>query len=204
MRKQNVFISAIHTDSGKTLASAIICEAWGADYWKPVQAGAPYDADTIRKLTSNDAITIHPSTYLLETPESPHAAAQRQGLEIDLNKFKIPVTSKPVVAEGAGGCLVPLNTNNLIIDIPISLGLPVILVSNFYLGSINHTLLSLEACKSRNIHVAGIIFNGKRNPESEEIILRYADVPCLLHIDQEKEIDRKTVKKYADRFNAAG
>ena len=200
MHKGNIFVSAIHTDSGKTLASAIICEALGADYWKPVQAGAPYDADSVRMLVSNPTVTIHPSTYLLNTAESPHAAARKQGVEIAMENFRLPLIQKPMVIEGAGGCLVPLNDSDLVIDIAIKLKVPVILVSNFYLGSINHTLLSLEACRRRNIDIAGIIFNGKRNDDSERIILRHARVPCLLHIDEEKEINRETVRMYAERF----
>ncbi len=200
MNKRTVFVSAIHTDSGKTLASAIICEAWGADYWKPVQAGSPYDADVVRALVTRSEVKIHPSTYLLETPESPHAAAQKQGIKIKMELFRLPVTDKPLVIEGAGGCLVPLNDNDLVIDIPARLHVPVILVSNFYLGSINHTLLTVEACKKRNIEIAGIIFNGKRNPDSERVILQHTQIPCLLHIDQEPEINREIVKKYAERF----
>lgn len=200
MHKRTVFISAISTDSGKTLASAILCEAWGADYWKPVQAGSPYDADTVRQLVTNPAMTIHPSAYVLNTPESPHAAAEKQGVKILLKEFRLPPADKPIVIEGAGGCLVPLNDDNLVIDLPLRLGVPVILVSNFYLGSINHTLLSLEALKSRNIEVRGIIFNGVRNPDSERIILRHAQLPCLLHIGQESVINRETVRMYAERF----
>jgi dethiobiotin synthetase len=200
MHERAVFVSAIHTDSGKTLASAIICEAWGADYWKPVQAGSPYDADMVRALVSNPAVAIHPSAYVLGTPESPHAAAGKEGIRIAMETFRLPVIDKPLVIEGAGGCLVPLNDEDLVIDIPLRLQVPLILVSNFYLGSINHTLLSLEACKRRNIRIAGIIFNGKRNPDSERIILRHAQVPCLLHIDDEKEINREIVKMYAKRF----
>lgn len=200
MHKENIFVSAIHTDSGKTLVSAIICEALGADYWKPVQAGAPYDADSVRMLVSDPTVTIHPSTYVLNTAESPHAAARKQGVEIAMENFRLPPVRKPLVIEGAGGCLVPLNETDLVIDIATKFKIPVILVSNFYLGSINHTLLSIEACKSRNIDIAGIIFNGKRNVDSERIILRHAQVPCLLHINEEREINRETVRMYAERF----
>lgn len=200
IHKNTVFVSAIHTDSGKTLVSAILCEAWGADYWKPVQAGSPYDADRVLELVTKREVYIHPSTYLLETPESPHAAAQRQGIEISIEHFQLPQIEKSLVIEGAGGCLVPMNDNDLIIDIPARLHIPVILVSNFYLGSINHTLLSFEACKRRKIEIAGIIFNGERNHESERIILKHTQVPCLLHIDNEPEINREMVKKYAERF----
>src|SRR5690606_38432440 len=200
MNKRTAFVSAIHTDSGKTLASAIICEAWGADYWKPVQAGSPCDADLVRTLVTRSEVKIHPSTYLLETPESPHAAAQKQGIKIKMELFRLPVTDKPLVIEGAGGCLVPLNDNDLVIDIPARLQVPVILVPNFYLESINHTLLTVEACKKRNSEIAGSIFNRKSNPDSERVILQHAQIPCLLHIDQEPEIIREIVKKYAERF----
>src|SRR6186997_2375007 len=103
------FVTAIDIDSGKTLVSAILCEALQADYWKPVQAGLPRDSDTVRELVSNPLTKVHPERYLLRTPASPHAAAKLDGIEIKLQDFKIPVTNNTLIIEGAGGCLVPLN-----------------------------------------------------------------------------------------------
>lgn len=193
----NYFVTGIDTDSGKTLIAAILCEALGADYWKPVQAGLPRDADTVSKLISNPTITIHAERYLLTLPASPHAAAKYDGVQIKLGDFELPQTTAPLIIEGAGGCLVPLNDNDFIIDLAKRLQTEIIVVADLYLGSINHTLLTLEALKARRLRIGGIIFNGDRNSESERIILHHAKLPCLLHVTREKEINKRVVSRYA-------
>lgn len=192
------FITGIDTDSGKTFVSAIFCEALKADYWKPVQAGLPRDADTVRKLITNKQTRIHPERFLLNTPASPHASAKADGVHITLDDFKLPDTNNTLIIEGAGGCLVPLNDNQFVIDLITALNSEAILVADLYLGSINHTLLTLEALRKRNIPLKGIVFNGDANPESERIILKHAEVPCLLRISKENVIDNAAVIKYAD------
>jgi len=196
----NYFITAIGTDSGKTLVSAILCKALQADYWKPVQAGFPRDADTVKSLVPE--CIIHPETYLLNTPASPHASAKIDGVEIDLEKFSLPKTNNALIVEGAGGCLVPLNDKDFVIDIPQRLNLPIILVSNLYLGSINHTLLTINLLKQRNLTVAGIIFNGKSNPESERIILKHSDYKTIWHIKEEPEITQIKISEYAEKLKS--
>jgi dethiobiotin synthetase len=191
------FVTAIDTDSGKTLVSAILCEALKADYWKPVQAGLPRDAETVRALISNTVTKIHEETFLLNTAASPHAAAKKDGLTIDLTAFKSPVTQNSLIIEGAGGCLVPLNDHDLVIDLIRSINTEVVLVSDLYLGSINHTLLTIEALQGRRIKIKGIIFNGESNPESERIILLRSRLPCLLRIHKELTITKDVVTKYA-------
>lgn len=198
----NYFVTAIDTDSGKTLVSSILCEALGADYWKPVQAGTPRDADTVMSLISNSKTRIHPETYLLKTPASPHASARIDGVVIELEKFKLPATNNSVIIEGAGGVLVPLNDKEYVIDVASMLNAEVVIVSDLYLGSINHTLLTIEAIKKRGLLMKGVIFNGDTNPESERIILLHTQLRCLLHIQREDVIDRDTVKKYAQQLNA--
>lgn len=193
----NYFVTAIGTDSGKTLASAILCKALHADYWKPVQAGYPRDADTIKNLVQD--CTIHPETYLLNTPASPHASAKIDGVHIDLEKFALPKTNNPLIIEGAGGCLVPLNDHDFVIDIPAKLNIRIILVANLYLGSINHTLLTVQLLKQRNLSVAGIIFNGKSNPESERIILKHSGYKTIWHIKEEAEINPDVIAAYAEK-----
>lgn len=192
------FITGIDTDSGKTFVSAIFCEALKADYWKPVQAGLPRDADTVKKLITNQQTRIHPERFLLNTPASPHASAKADGVRIALDDFKLPDTNNTLIIEGAGGCLVPLNDNQFVIDLIRALNTEAILVADLYLGSINHTLLTIEALRKRNIPLKGIVFNGDANPESERIILKHAEVPCLLRISKEKVIDNAAVIKYAD------
>jgi len=196
----NYFITAIGTDSGKTLVSAILCKALQADYWKPVQAGFPRDSDTVKSLVPE--CIIHPETYLLNTPASPHASAKIDGVEIDLEKFSLPKTNNALIVEGAGGCLVPLNDKDFVIDIPQRLNLPIILVSNLYLGSINHTLLTINLLKQRNLTVVGIIFNGKSNPESERIILKHSDYKTIWHIKEEQEITQTKISEYAEKLKS--
>ncbi|MGC4020979.1 MAG: dethiobiotin synthase [Cyclobacteriaceae bacterium] len=195
------FVTAIGTDSGKTLVSAILCEALKGDYWKPVQAGLPRDSDVVKSLLSNSGSKIHPETYLLKTPASPHASAKIDGVEIDLSKFVLPKTENHLIIEGAGGCLVPLNENDFVIDLAKKLKSEIVLVSNLYLGSINHTLLTVDYLKRINFNVKGIIFNGEPNPESERIILKHSGFQCLLQIKNEKEVTKEIVKKYALQLN---
>jgi dethiobiotin synthetase len=193
----NYFVTAIGTDSGKTLVSAVLCECLHADYWKPIQAGLPRDADTVKGLISNPKTIIHPERYLLTTPASPHASAKIDGIQIELRQCILPKSTNTIIVEGAGGCLVPVNDTEFVVDLVPLLNCHVILVSNLYLGSINHTLLTVEGLQKRNITIRGIIFNGKSNIESERIILHHAGVKKLLHIQPEPEINRHTVLRYA-------
>lgn len=192
------FITGIGTDVGKTITSAILVEALYADYWKPIQAGDldNTDAMKVRSLISNTKTVIFPETYLFSKPISPHAAALADKIKINIKKIILPKTAKNLIIEGAGGLMVPLNDESLVIDLIKKLKAEVILVVSFYLGSINHTLLSIEALKSRNIAIAGIIFNGKTNKQSKEYILKHSGLKCLLHIEEEKKINKKTILKY--------
>ena len=196
----NYFVTAIHTDSGKTLVSAILCEALHADYWKPVQAGLPSDSETVASLISNTATKIHTPAYRLKKPASPHASAKEEGVEIKPENFILPTTSCDLIIEGAGGCLVPLAKDFFVIDLIVMFQTEVILVSNLYLGSINHTLLTVEALKKRKINIKGIIFNGEPNPESENIILSTTKIPLLLHILPEAIITKEVVQRYAQQL----
>lgn len=196
----NYFVTAIGTDCGKTLTSAILCEALQADYWKPIQAGIPRDTDTVRELVSNKITRFHPERFLLKMPASPHAAARAEGIQISLESFQLPPAHNNLIIEGAGGCLVPLNDEDFVIDLIRELRARVVLVSNMYLGSINHTLLTLEAFATRNISVEGLIFNGDKNEESERIILHHAKVNCLLRIRKERVINSEVVRSYAKQL----
>ncbi|MBT1704989.1 dethiobiotin synthase [Chryseosolibacter indicus] len=196
----NYFVTGIDTDSGKTLASAILCEALKADYWKPIQSGYPRDSETIESLITNRVTVVHPETYLLKTPASPHASAKIDEVEINLERFIIPKTENRIVIEGAGGCLVPLNDNTLIVDLMAKLNSEIILVADLYLGSINHTLLTIEALMKRKLRIKGIIFNGEENIESQNFITHYSKLPTLLHIRKEKTITPEIVKHYAERI----
>ena len=195
----NYFVTAIGTDSGKTLLSAILAEALGADYWKPVQAGKPADSDTVHGLIKNGDQRIHPEAYFLNTPASPHAAAAIDGITISLDYIveALPSTRKDLVIEGAGGILVPLNQQDMVIDIARRIPCKVILVCDLYLGSINHTLLSVSYLKNIGLPVAGIIFNGPANPASEAIILAHSGYPCLLRLPKLDQVTPQRVQEYA-------
>ncbi len=195
------FVTGIDTDSGKTLVSAILCEALSADYWKPVQAGSPRDADTVRQLISNSQTRIHDERFQLSLPASPHAAAKADGIDIRLDDFTLPASGNRLVIEGAGGCLVPLNDKDFMIDLITRLRADVIVVADLYLGSINHTLLTMEALKARRVSVRGLVFNGEQNDESERIILRHTQLPCLLRIAREPVINQDVVSRYAEILN---
>jgi dethiobiotin synthetase len=196
----NYFVTAIGTDSGKTVVSSILCKALQADYWKPVQAGLPGDSETVKGLIGKGNSEVYPETYVFKTPASPHAAAALENITIRLENFVLPAHTKDLIIEVAGGCLVPLNNYNFVIDLATKFHAEVILVSNLYLGSINHTLLSYETLRHRNLKVKGIIFNGEPNLESERIILHHTKLPCLLHIEQEKYVDEYMVEKYAKKL----
>ncbi len=196
-----LFITGIGTDVGKTMASAIVTQALEADYWKPIQAGDLDDSDShkVQQLISNPVSQIFENSYTLTTAASPHLAAAIDGITIDLHHIKEPKTKNNLVIEGAGGILVPLNEMDCIIDL-IQKDYKVILVSRHYLGSINHTLLTYEALKNRNIQLAGIIFSGDENKASEEIILKKTGAKFIGRIDNEPYFDQNVIQYYADKF----
>jgi dethiobiotin synthetase len=194
------FVTAIGTDSGKTLVSAILTQALQADYWKPVQAGLPADIDTVYKLVKNPVTRFHPEAYRLLHPMSPHAAAQQENKHIRLDQIELPSFEKDLVIEGAGGLLVPLNKEEFVIDMAHRFKATVILVANLYLGSINHTLLTVNELKRRNLPVKGIVFNWAGNADSEDIILKHSGYRCLLRIPEEHSVNEALVDKYAKQL----
>lgn len=187
------FVTGIDTDSGKSLISAILTESLSADYWKPVQAGAPTDSDYIREHVRQETI-IHPEAYNLKTPMSPHCAADIEGISLSLDNIQLPQTDNDIIVEGAGGIMVPLNAKDLVIDIAVRLDLEVILVSRNYLGSINHTLLSINYLENAGVKIAGIIFNGPSTPSTEDYILEYSGLHCLAKIPQLEEINLSIIQ----------
>ena len=195
-----IFVTGISTEVGKTMASAIMTEALEADYWKPVQAGEleNTDSDKVANLISNSKTKIHESSYKLTSPMSPHAAAEIDGVHIERDKIKEPETDNHLVIEGAGGLLVPLNSDDTILDI-IMPNYKVIVVSRHYLGSINHSLLTINWLKQKGYDVS-VLFSGDENPTTEHIILKKTGVPSLGRINEETLFDKKVVKSYANRF----
>ncbi len=200
-----IFVTGIGTEVGKTIVSAVLCEALQADYWKPVQAGnlERTDTDIVKSLVSNSKSVFHPETYRLKLPASPHKAAKAERKTIRLEHFKIPKTGNHLIVEGAGGLLVPLNQKDLMIDLVSYLNLPVILVSRNYLGSINHTLLSLEALKIRKIQLLGIVFNGYEDNQSENIVLKIGRSKLLGRIDHHAKFNQDLIADYSRKIKPA-
>ena len=196
-----LFITGIGTDVGKTITSAIITQSLEADYWKPIQAGDLDNSDShkIQRYISNTKTVIFENSYKLKTPASPHLAAELDGITIDFKNITEPITNNHLIIEGAGGILVPLNNEDCIIDL-IKSDYKIIVVSRHYLGSINHTLLTFEALKSRNLSVAGIIFSGDENKATEEIILNKTKAKVIGRIDNEPYFDQNVIQYYADEF----
>jgi dethiobiotin synthetase len=193
-------VAGIGTEIGKTVISAILTAGLKADYWKPVQAGDldQGDAYWIRKWVPS--AVVHPSTYGLTQPMSPHSAAEIDGLTIELEAFKIP-TSNSLIVELAGGIMVPLNDKQTNVDLIKHLNLPVILVSKNYLGSLNHTLLSYEILKQHGVPMAGIVFNGPENPSGEKFILNHTGLPLILRVNTESEINEAVIASYASKID---
>ena len=196
------FVSGIGTEIGKTISSAVLVEALKADYWKPIQAGELENSDTqkVKRLISNTKSQFHQEIYRLKEAMSPHAAAQREGIEIQLTQCQAPSTENTLIIEGAGGLLVPLNNTDCIIDLIPHFNAETILISQHYLGSINHTLLSVESLQKRGLSIKGILFNGKENKETEQIILSKTGLPSLGRIPTLKSINKDTIKTVAQHF----
>jgi len=195
------FITGSSTAVGKTIASAIITETLEADYWKPIQAGELDNTDThkVARLLSNDQTKLLDSAFNLTGFMSPHAAAEIDEVIISAKKIKRPTTKNNLVIEGAGGLMVPLNNSETIADL-IKPSDKVIVVSRHYLGSINHTLLTIEALKQRKLNVFGILFSGDPNPATEQIIEKMSGAFILGRIEEEPYFDQNVIKEYAEKF----
>lgn len=197
----NIGIAGIHTGIGKTVCSAVICQALGFDYWKPVQAGDLEDSDSkfIQNHVTNPDCKIHQERYKLLKAASPHYAASLENKEIKKEDFFLPKTNNSLIIETAGGLMSPLAKNFLNIDLLEFLQLKTILVSNNYLGSINHTLLSCELLKARKISVLGIVFVGETLSSSEDFILEHTQLKKLFSIPKFRELNRETIQRFATK-----
>jgi|ERR1043165_336514 dethiobiotin synthetase len=199
---KRIFVAGTSTGVGKTVVSAILAEALHADYWKPVQCGnlEQTDTDIVRSLLSNHVTKCYPETYRLKTASSPHYAAKVENTAIKPEQLRAIDSEIRLVIEAAGGLLVPLSRDYLVIDLIKHLEASVILVSKNYLGSINHTLLSMEALKQRGIDILGIVFNGENYFDNEEIIQHFTHVNVLGEISTAKEINKDFVRTEASKL----
>lgn len=197
-------ITGIDTEVGKTIISAIVTEALEADYWKMLQAGDLHqlDSGTVKSLVSNTKTKFHSERYLLTEPMSPHAAANIDDIEINISDFELPKTKNILVVEGAGGLMVPINENgDMLVDLMSELVDEVILVTKNYLGSINHTLLSVELLKQKGVQIKGLIFNGDSNPESERIIQKLTGLKIIGKIPKAVKLNQEFVSEQAKILN---
>lgn len=191
-------IAGIGTNVGKTIVSTIVCEAVSSDYWKPIQSGVPLDSHVVKALSKT--IFCHKEIYLLKHPLAPTSAALKEKRLLNPYSIQLPKTNNRLVIEGCGGVMVPINENLLLSDIFCLWNPFWIIVSKHYLGSINHTLLTHSFLKSRSQDILGIIFNGKENQESEDIILKHTSLPCLGRIKKEKELNYEKIRYYAKQL----
>lgn len=197
-----IMVAGIGTDVGKTIVSAILTTLLEGDYWKPIQCGdeANSDTNTINKWLNATKHTIHPPAYSLKAPLSPHHAARLENTSINLDLINPPMTTRPLIIEGVGGVYVPLTSKISTLDLFESWNCQWVIVSKHYLGSINHTLLTLDALKKRGISILGIVFNGEHNPDSESAILEISQISVLGRLLPETNINPQIIQRYARQW----
>lgn len=197
------FVTGTDTDVGKTVAAAWLMLHLEADYYKPVQAGLEEtDRQTVEDITGLSDERFHACTYELQQPLSPDESARREDVVIEMDKFSLPTTQRPLVVEGAGGLMVPLNDDALVIDLIQKFNLPAILVSRSGLGTINHTLLSLEAMRKRNIKIVGIIMSGEKSPHNRHALEQYGGgVPIIAEIDYLEKLNAENLMPIKPEIN---
>ncbi len=194
-------VTGIGTDVGKTVVSAILSESLKANYWKPVQAGDLDNSDSIKVDRYTTQVNVLPEKFRLTEPMSPHAAARIDGIQITKEDLNLPEVSGNLIVEGAGGLLVPFNDDGLLFsDLIEYWGIPAIVVSRHYLGSINHTLLTMETLKKRGVEVAGIVFVGDENSETEQVIKSFTGVKVLGRIPIAEELNAKFIQEQVNQF----
>ena len=190
-----IVITGTDTGIGKTVFSAGLAGALDGYYWKPVQAGTEggTDSDTAARLSGLPSGRILPEAYRLSTPASPHLAARLDGVGIDPERLALPEVDGPLIVEGAGGALVPLTEALLFADMMARWQAPVIVCARTGLGTINHSLMTLEALRARNLSIAGIVFIGNPHKENERIVPELAGVPSLGRLPLLKRLDASTL-----------
>lgn len=192
---KSLFITGTDTNIGKTFVSAVLTLGLKAHYWKPIQSGIGTETDTefLKRVTNLPDSFFLDEVYKLKIPRSPHESAKAEGITIDINSIKVPELNNCIVIEGAGGVLVPLNDTHFVIDLIKKLKSAVILVCRTQLGTINHTLLTIEALQKRGIPVLGIIMNGEEDLENPKSISMFTKIPILGQIKPYKSINKETL-----------
>ena len=192
-----LIICGTDTDVGKTVVSAMVVQGLGASYWKPVQSGLEDGGDsaTVQRLIQLPAERLLSEAYRLEAPVSPHWAAERQGLQLEPERLELPAVAGPLVVETAGGLLVPLRRDWLQIEQVARWQLPVLLVARSGLGTLNHTLLSLEALRQRRIPVLGLVLNGPPHPDNPRTLEQIGGVPVLAELPRLDPLDAASLQR---------
>tara|TARA_B100000575_G_scaffold287153_1_gene285010 strand:+ start:1053 stop:1682 length:630 start_codon:yes stop_codon:yes gene_type:complete len=189
------FLTGTDTEVGKTVTCAWLLLHYRYHYWKPIQSGMDNpDTEIVRKITDFHESFFFPPTYELQQPLSPHTSAKLDGIKIELSNFKLPRNNTKIVVEGAGGVLVPINgRKEFMVDIMAKLSLPILLVARSKLGTINHTLLTINELKRRNLPLKGIILCGEKNRDNKESIETCSGVPVVAELNLMKTIDKNTL-----------
>ena len=204
---QDLFITGTDTGVGKTLLSALLVAALQRKYWKPIQTGAceGTDQQAVMKWADVPEDRTCPEAYIFNPPLSPHLAAEEKGIEIDFERIRRPSSSSPLIIEGAGGLLVPINSKQLMLDLTIHLNVPIVIASRTTLGTINHTLLTLAAARNARVDIRGVVMIGHENSENRRSIERYGSAPVIGSIPWLDHIDRSTlVSVFKQYFDARG
>jgi dethiobiotin synthase len=203
MTQAGVFVTGTDTGVGKTVVSACLVRAWGARYWKPVQTGLddePGDTASVSWLAGAPASRLHAPRWSLRAPLSPEAAARRENVHVALEDFALPAGDGPLVVEGAGGVLVPLNARDTMLDLMARLGLPAVLVARGGLGTINHTLLSLHALRGRGVAVHGVVMVGGRNEDNERDVTHHGKVTLLAWLPDAARVTPAQIAAWSTGF----
>ena len=203
----NAFVvTGTDTDIGKTVCAAILTLALDGLYWKPLQSGTEdgTDTKTVQQLTGLSDDRFLPERYVFSQPLSPHRAAELDGVDVDTKTLSLPDTDRPLIIEGAGGLLVPVTRDLLLIDLFQKWSVPLVLCARTALGTINHTLLSVEAVRRRNIPLHGIVFIGDDNPDNMQTIAAFSGAAVLGHIPHLDKMDADRLQNiFTENFTAS-
>ena len=203
--KRDLFITGTDTGVGKTLLAALLVAALNRRYWKPIQTGAMEGTDRrqVIQWASIRPEETHPETFVFDPPVSPHLAAEQKEVTIDIEAIRRPTDPAPLIIEGAGGVLVPINAKSLMVDLIRSLGASAVVATRTTLGTINHTLLTLAALRHEGVEVRGVVMIGKENPDNRRAIEHYGSVAVIGAIPWLDTIDRGTlVRVFEQQFDS--
>jgi dethiobiotin synthetase len=203
---QDLFVTGTDTGVGKTLLSALLVAALQRNYWKPIQTGEceGTDRQTVMKLADVKDSEAYPEAYIFDPPVSPHLAAEQQGIEIDFNRIRRPASSSPLIIEGAGGLLVPINARQMMVDLIKHLDTSMVIATRTTLGTINHTLLTVAAARHAGLDIRGVVMIGHEKPDNRRAIERYGKVAVIGSIPWLDQIDRPTlVSVFKQHFDSS-